>query len=73
MPNASPVNWHDHKDYSVVTIRSKAMLKLLPKRTYNLTNMQYVILLANINAENLEAYRVCYCINGLVVQFGLLM
>lgn len=57
-PNVSVVNWYD-KDYSVVTIRSKDRPKLLFDTVCTLTDMQYVVFHANIDAEGPEAYQVC--------------
>lgn len=57
-PNVSVVNWSD-KDYSVVTIRSKDRPKLLFDTVCTLTDMQYVVFHANIDAEGPEAYQVC--------------
>ncbi len=56
-PNVNVVNWYD-KDYSVVTIQSKDRPKLLFDTVCTLTDMQYVVFHANINAEGPEAYQV---------------
>lgn len=56
-PNVNVVNWSD-KDYSVVTIRSKDRPKLLFDTVCTLTDMQYVVFHANIDAEGPEAYQV---------------
>ena len=66
-PNANVVNWHD-KDYSVVTIQSKDRPKLLFDTVYTLTDMQYVVFCASVNAKGLEAYQVCHLL--LVMQIG---
>ncbi|CAN6549316.1 ACT domain-containing protein ACR4-like [Malus sylvestris] len=58
-PDVSVVNWHD-KDYSVVTIRSKDRPKLLFDTVCTLTDMQYVIFHASIDAEGPEAYQEYY-------------
>lgn len=58
-PNVSVVNLHD-KDYSVVTIRSKDRPKLLFDTVCTLTDMDYVVFHANIDAEGPEAYQVCH-------------
>ncbi|KAM4121317.1 hypothetical protein ACJW30_03G199000 [Castanea mollissima] len=58
-PNVKVVNWHD-KDYSVVTIRSKDRPKLLFDTVCTLTDMQYVVFHANIDAEGPEAYQEYY-------------
>lgn len=58
-PNVHVVNWSD-KDYSVVTIRSKDRPKLLFDTVCTLTDMQYVVFHANIDAEGPEAYQVCH-------------
>ena len=57
-PNVNVVNWYD-KDYSVVTIRSKDRPKLLFDTVCTLTDMQYVVFHANVDAEGPEAYQVC--------------
>ncbi|KAF3431623.1 hypothetical protein FNV43_RR26354 [Rhamnella rubrinervis] len=59
-PNVSVDNWYD-KDYSVVTIRSKDRPKLLFDTVCTLTDMQYVVFHASIDAEGPEAYQE-YCI-----------
>ena len=59
------VNWYD-KDYSVVTIRCKDRLKLLLGTVCTLTDMDYVVFLANINTEWPESYQVM----PLVLQFA---
>lgn len=56
-PNVNVVNWCD-KDYSMVTIRSKDRPKLLFDTVCTLTDMQYVVFHANIDAEGPEAYQV---------------
>lgn len=56
-PNVNVVNWSD-KDYSVVTIRSKDRPKLLFDTVCTLTDMEYVVFHANIDAEGPEAYQV---------------
>ncbi|KAK4788279.1 hypothetical protein SAY86_019598 [Trapa natans] len=53
------VNWYD-KDYSVVTIRSKDRSKLLFDTVCTLTDMQYVVFHANIDAEGPEAFQEYY-------------
>lgn len=58
-PNVSVDNWYD-KDYSVVTIRSKDRPKLLFDTVCTLTDMQYVVFHASIDAEGPEAYQVCH-------------
>lgn len=58
-PNVNVDNWYD-KDYSVVTIRSKDRPKLLFDTVCTLTDMQYVVFHANIDAEGPEAYQVCH-------------
>lgn len=58
-PNVSVVNWYD-KDYSVVTIRSKDRPKLLFDTVCTLTDMEYVVFHANIDAEGPEAYQEYY-------------
>ncbi|KAI4381396.1 hypothetical protein MLD38_007468 [Melastoma candidum] len=58
-PNVEVVNWHD-KDYSIVTIRSKDRPKLLFDTVCTLTDMQYVVFHANIDAEGPEAYQEYY-------------
>lgn len=57
--NVSVVNWYD-KDYSVVTIRSRDRPKLLFDTVCTLTDMQYVVFHANIDAEGPEAYQEYY-------------
>ncbi|XP_050203883.1 ACT domain-containing protein ACR4 isoform X1 [Mercurialis annua] len=59
-PNVTVVNWYD-KDYSVVTLRSKDRPKLLFDTVCTLTDMDYVVFHANIDAEGPEAYQE-YCI-----------
>ena len=66
-PNVNVVNWHD-KDYSVVTIQCKDRPKLLFDTVCTLTDMQYVVFHASINAEGPEAYQVCHPL--LLVQIG---
>lgn len=56
-PNVNVVNCYD-KDYSVVTITSKDRPKLLFDTVCTLTDMQYVVFHANIDAEGPEAYQV---------------
>lgn len=56
-PMVEVVNCYD-KDYSVVTIRSKDRPKLLFDTVCTLTDMQYVVFHANIDAEGPEAYQV---------------
>jgi UTP:GlnB (protein PII) uridylyltransferase len=58
-PNVNVLNWSD-RDYSVVTIRSKDRPKLLFDTVCTLTDMQYVVFHANIDAEGPEAYQVCH-------------
>ncbi|XP_028803565.1 ACT domain-containing protein ACR4 [Neltuma alba] len=58
-PNVNVVHWSD-KDYSVVTIRSKDRPKLLFDTVCTLTDMQYVVFHANIDAERPEAYQEYY-------------
>ncbi|XP_041014154.1 ACT domain-containing protein ACR4-like isoform X1 [Juglans microcarpa x Juglans regia] len=58
-PKVNVVNWYD-KDYSVVTIRSKDRPKLLFDTVCTLTDMQYVVFHANIDAEGPEAYQEYY-------------
>ncbi|KAI4314051.1 hypothetical protein L6164_026994 [Bauhinia variegata] len=59
-PNVNVVNWSD-KDYSVVTIQCKDRPKLLFDAVCTLTDMQYVVFHANIDAKGPEAYQE-YCI-----------
>lgn len=67
-PNVEVVNWYD-KDYSVVTIRSKDRPKLLFDTVCTLTDMQYVVFHANIDAEGPEAYQVCvFVVNDFMAQ-----
>ena len=56
-PNVSVVNWHE-KDYSIVTITSKDRPKLLFDTVCTLTDMEYVVFHANIDAEGPEAHQV---------------
>jgi UTP:GlnB (protein PII) uridylyltransferase len=56
-PNVDVVNWSD-KDYSVVTIECKDRPKLLFDTVCTLTDMQYVVFHANIDAEGPQAYQV---------------
>jgi len=56
-PNVSVVNWYE-KDYSVITIRSKDRPKLLFDTVCTLTDMEYVVFHANIDAEGPEAHQV---------------
>ncbi|KAK4785265.1 hypothetical protein SAY86_001954 [Trapa natans] len=58
-PSVEVVNWYD-KDYSVVSIRSKDRPKLLFDTVCTLTDMQYVVFHANIDAEGPEAYQEYY-------------
>ncbi|XP_044491411.1 ACT domain-containing protein ACR4-like [Mangifera indica] len=58
-PNVNVVNWYDI-DYSVVTITSKDRPKLLFDTVCTLTDMQYVVFHANIDAEGPEAYQEYY-------------
>lgn len=56
-PNVSVVNCFD-KNYSVVTIQSKDRPKLLFDTVCTLTDMQYVVFHASIDAEGPEAFQV---------------
>uniref|UniRef100_A0A7N0UK86 ACT domain-containing protein ACR n=1 Tax=Kalanchoe fedtschenkoi TaxID=63787 RepID=A0A7N0UK86_KALFE len=58
-PDVNVVNWYD-KDYSVVTIRCKDRPKLLFDTVFTLTDMDYVVFHANIDAEGPEAYQEYY-------------
>ncbi|KAF5727799.1 ACT domain-containing protein ACR4 isoform X2 [Tripterygium wilfordii] len=58
-PDVNVVNLYD-KDYSVITIRSKDRPKLLFDTVCTLTDMQYVVFHANIDAEGPEAYQEYY-------------
>ncbi|KAJ8760586.1 hypothetical protein K2173_015253 [Erythroxylum novogranatense] len=58
-PDVSVVNLYD-KDYSVVTIRSKDRSKLLFDTLCTLTDMDYVVFHANVDAEGPEAYQEYY-------------
>lgn len=58
-PNVNVVNWSD-KDYSVVTIECKDRPKLLFDVVCTLTDMQYVVFHANIDAEGPQAYQEYY-------------
>ncbi|MQM01632.1 hypothetical protein Taro_034390 [Colocasia esculenta] len=58
-PNVTVDNWND-KDYSVVTIRCKDRPKLLFDIVCTLTDMQYVVFHANIDAVGPEAYQEFY-------------
>ncbi|XP_058080539.1 ACT domain-containing protein ACR4 isoform X1 [Magnolia sinica] len=58
-PNVTVDNWYD-KDYSVVTVRCKDRPKLLFDTVCTLTDMQYVVFHANIDAESPEAYQEYY-------------
>ncbi|XP_077222358.1 ACT domain-containing protein ACR4-like [Tasmannia lanceolata] len=58
-PNVTVVNWYD-KDYSVVTIRSRDRPKLLFDTVCTLTDMEYVVFHANVDAERPEAYQEYY-------------
>ncbi|XP_072956022.1 ACT domain-containing protein ACR4-like isoform X1 [Typha angustifolia] len=59
MPHVTVRNWSD-KDYSVVTIRCKDRPKLLFDTVCTLTDMQYVVFHANVEAEGTEAYQEFY-------------
>lgn len=59
-PNVTVVNWYD-KDYSVVNIRCKDRPKLLFDTVFTLTDMDYVVFHASIDAEGPEAIQE-YCI-----------
>lgn len=52
-------------NYSVVTIRCKDRPKLLFDTVCTLTDMQYVVFHANIDAERPEAYQVRYPSGGI--------
>lgn len=56
-PNVTVRNWND-KDYSVVTIRCKDRPKLLFDTVCTLTDLQYVVFHANIDAKDSQAYQV---------------
>jgi UTP:GlnB (protein PII) uridylyltransferase len=56
-PNVTVRNWND-KDYSVVTIRCKDRPKLLFDTVCTLTDLQYVVFHANIDAKDNQAYQV---------------
>ena len=56
-PNVTVRNWND-KDYSVVTIRCKDRPKLLFDTVCTLTDLQYVVFHANIDANDNQAYQV---------------
>jgi UTP:GlnB (protein PII) uridylyltransferase len=56
-PNVTVRNWND-KDYSVVTIRCKDRSKLLFDTVCTLTDLQYVVFHANIDAKDNQAYQV---------------
>ncbi|KAJ6312387.1 hypothetical protein OIU77_014012 [Salix suchowensis] len=58
-PNVSVVNWYE-KDYSIVTITSKDRPKLLFDTVCTLTDMEYVVFHANIDAEGPEAHQEYY-------------
>ncbi|KAJ4973065.1 hypothetical protein NE237_006239 [Protea cynaroides] len=58
-PNVMVVNWLD-KDYSVIIIRCKDRPKLLFDTVCTLTDMQYMVFHANIDAETPEAYQEYY-------------
>ncbi|GAV79541.1 ACT domain-containing protein [Cephalotus follicularis] len=58
-PNVNVVNLYD-KHYSVVTITSKDRPKLLFDTVCTLTDMEYVVFHANIDAEGPEAYQEYY-------------
>ncbi|OVA16917.1 ACT domain [Macleaya cordata] len=58
-PNVTVVNLFD-KDYSVVTIRCKDRPKLLFDTVCTLTDMQYVVYHATVDAEGPEAYQEYY-------------
>lgn len=58
-PNVSVVDCYD-KDYSVVTIRCRDRPKLLFDTVCTLTDMQYVVFHANVEAGGLDAYQEYY-------------
>ncbi|KAJ7943299.1 ACT domain containing protein [Quillaja saponaria] len=58
-PNVTVDNWYD-KDYSVITIRCKDRPKLLFDTVCTLTDMQYVVFHANVDAEGPKAYQEFY-------------
>ncbi|KAK9266281.1 hypothetical protein L1049_001802 [Liquidambar formosana] len=58
-PSVNVVDLHD-KGYSVVTIQSKDRPKLLFDMVCTLTDMQYVVYHANVEAEGLGAYQEYY-------------
>lgn len=58
-PNVDVVNWSD-KDYSVVTIECRDRPKLVFDTVCTLTDMQYVVFHANIDAEGPQAYQEYY-------------
>ncbi|KAK8924149.1 hypothetical protein KSP39_PZI019858 [Platanthera zijinensis] len=58
-PNVSAVHCYD-KDYSVVTIRCRDRPKLLFDTVCTLTDMQYVVFHANVDAGGPEAYQEYY-------------
>lgn len=64
-PNVTVRNWND-KDYSVVTIRCKDRSKLLFDTVCTLTDLQYVVFHANIDAKDNQAYQEFYVrhVNG---------
>ncbi|KAL9325084.1 hypothetical protein ACSQ67_005729 [Phaseolus vulgaris] len=55
-PNVNVVNWSDN-NYSVVTIQCKDRPKLLFDTVCTLTDMEYVVFHAKIDAEGPEAYQ----------------
>ncbi|TVU46241.1 hypothetical protein EJB05_05766 [Eragrostis curvula] len=64
-PNVTVRNWND-KDYSVVTIRCKDRPKLLFDTVCTLTDLQYVVFHANIDAKDNQSYQEFYVrhVNG---------
>lgn len=56
-PNVTVRNWND-RDYSVVTIRCKDRPKLLFDTVCTLTDLQYVVFHANIDAKDNQSYQV---------------
>ncbi|XP_022148990.1 ACT domain-containing protein ACR4-like isoform X2 [Momordica charantia] len=58
-PNVNVINLFD-KDYSVVTIQCKDRPKLLFDTVCTLTDMQYVVFHANVDAEGPKAYQEYY-------------
>lgn len=53
------INWY-YKDYSMITIGCKDRPKLIFDTVCTLTDMQYVVFHANIDAEGLEAFQVIH-------------